>query len=95
MKKTLITLLIFSLCSLLTAQFVVWHNGEIIFQTDINNVDSITLYQLDSPGEEDNPPIDRAIAVQNYPQFILDSYVQCRCVRPMPVYSVPGLIDHF
>lgn len=59
MKKTLITLLIFSLCSLLTAQFVVWHNGEIIFQTDINNVDSITLYQLDSPGEEDNPPIDK------------------------------------
>lgn len=54
-----------------------------------------TLPKLNAQFIEDNPPIDRAIAVQNYPQFVFDSYVQCRCVRPMPVYSVPGLIDHF
>ena len=54
-----------------------------------------TLPKLNAEFIEDNPPIDRAIAVQNYPQFVFDSYVQCRCVRPMPVYSVPGLIDHF
>lgn len=53
------------------------------------------LPRLNAEFIQDNPPIDRAIAVQNYPQFVFDSYVQCRCVRPMPVYSVPGLIDHF
>jgi hypothetical protein len=54
-----------------------------------------SLPKLNAEFIEDNPPIDRAIAVQNYPQFVFDSFVQCRCVRPMPVYSVPGLIDHF
>lgn len=54
-----------------------------------------SLPKLNAEFIEDNPPIDRVIAVQNYPQFVFDSYVQCRCVRPMPVYSVPGLMDHF
>lgn len=44
---------------------------------------------------EDNPPIKRAIAVQDEPEFLFDSFIQLRCARPMPVYSVPGLIDHF
>lgn len=44
---------------------------------------------------QDNPPIARALAVQNEPQFIADCFFKCKCVRPMPVYSVPGLIDHF
>lgn len=44
---------------------------------------------------EDKPPVERVVAVTNEPQFIFDSYFQLRCVRPMPVYSVPGLIDHF
>lgn len=40
-------------------------------------------------------PLDRAIAVPSEPHFIFDSFIQLRCARPMPVYSVPGLIDHF
>ncbi|QCQ84724.1 major capsid protein [Blackfly microvirus SF02] len=43
----------------------------------------------------DNPPIDRAIAVLNEPQFIMDSFMRLRTARPMPVYGVPGMIDHF
>ncbi|WNK13840.1 MAG: major capsid protein [Microvirus sp.] len=43
----------------------------------------------------DTPPIDRIIAVVDEPQFIFDSYFSLRCARPMPVYSVPGQIDHF
>lgn len=43
----------------------------------------------------DNPPIGRVIAVQDEPQFLLDAYFSMRCVRPMPLYGVPGLIDHF
>lgn len=44
---------------------------------------------------KEDPPIDRIIAVTDEPQFVMDSYIKCRAVRPMPVYSVPGLIDHF
>jgi len=43
----------------------------------------------------ENPPIDRVIAVPTEPHFLFDSYIQMRCTRPMPVYGVPGLIDHF
>ncbi len=46
---------------------------------------------------EDTPPVDRVIAVQsgNADQFLLDCYFSIKCARPMPVYSVPGMIDHF
>lgn len=44
---------------------------------------------------EENPPIDRVIAVPSEPEFLFDSYFSLKCARPMPVYSVPGLIDHF
>jgi len=43
----------------------------------------------------DEPPVDRVIATPTEPHFMLDSYIQLKCARPMPVYSVPGLIDHF
>lgn len=41
--------------------------------------------------------IDRTLAVSSRlePQFIADFYFKLDCVRPMPLYSVPGLIDHF
>lgn len=44
---------------------------------------------------QDRPPIKRVVAVQNEPEFILDAYFNLHCVRPMPLYSVPGLTDHF
>ena len=44
---------------------------------------------------EEDPPFGRVIAVQDEPHFLFDSYFQLRCARPMPIYSVPGLIDHF
>lgn len=44
---------------------------------------------------ESNPPIDRVVAVNTEPDFIFDSYFDLKCARPMPMYSVPGLIDHF
>lgn len=44
---------------------------------------------------QDNPPIERVVAVTDEPQFLFDSYIRLKCARPMPVYSVPGLVDHF
>lgn len=43
----------------------------------------------------DNPPVDRVVAVPSEPQFLLDCWFNLSCVRPMPVYGVPGLMDHF
>lgn len=44
---------------------------------------------------QEDPPIDRVTAVPAEPHFLLDVSLRLNCVRPMPVYSVPGLIDHF
>lgn len=44
---------------------------------------------------QDNPPIDRIIAVPTEPHFLCDIWFDFKCDRPMPVYSVPGFIDHF
>ena len=47
---------------------------------------------------EDNPPVDRVVAVgseANGKQFIFDAFFNVDMARPMPMYSVPGLVDHF
>lgn len=45
---------------------------------------------------EDKAPIDRALAVQSSVanQIFADFFIQNETTRPMPVYSIPGLIDH-
>lgn len=68
-----------------SASLDVWHLSQYFENLPVLNSEFIV----------DNPPIARALAVQDEPQFIADCYFSCKCVRPMPVYSVPGLIDHF
>lgn len=63
----------------------VWHLSQ----------DFATLPVLDAAFIQENPPVDRIIAVQTEPQFLFDSYFAMQCARPMPLYGVPGLIDHF
>ena len=40
-------------------------------------------------------PLDRAIAVPAEPHFIFDAFFDLQCARPMPLYGVPGNLDHF
>jgi len=54
-----------------------------------------SLPALNASFIEENPPVDRVTAVQNYPNMILDMFFKLKCARPMPTYGVPGLIDHF
>ena len=54
-----------------------------------------SLPALNASFIEENPPVDRVTAVQDYPNLILDMYFKLKCARPMPTYGVPGLIDHF
>ena len=56
------------------------------------------LPTLNSTFIEDTPPVSRIVAVgaeANGQQFIFDSFFDIKTARPMPLYSVPGLIDHF
>lgn len=54
-----------------------------------------SLPALNASFIEDNPPIDRVIAVNTEPHFLFDAYFDMRCARPMPLFGVPGMIDHF
>ena len=57
-----------------------------------------SLPTLNATFIESNPPVSRVVAVgaaANGKQFIFDSFFKCVTARPMPLYSVPGLIDHF
>ncbi len=57
--------------------------------------DYATLPTLSASFIEENPPIGRVVAVPTFPEFLFDSYFRFICARPMPVYGVPGMIDHF
>jgi len=57
-----------------------------------------SLPTLNSTFIADTPPVSRVLAVgaaANGQQIIFDSVISIRAARPMPMYSVPGLIDHF
>ena len=54
-------------------------------------------YLSDEWIRENKSTVDRVLAVSsnNSAQLFCDIYVNNRTTRPMPVYSIPGLIDHF
>jgi hypothetical protein len=57
-----------------------------------------SLPTLNSTFIQENPPVSRIVAVgsaANGQQFLLDTFFNNRVARPLPMYSVPGLIDHF
>jgi hypothetical protein len=57
--------------------------------------DFATLPVLGDTFIKETPPIGRVVAVPSEPEFILDCYHQLSCARPMPIYAVPGMMDHF
>jgi len=57
-----------------------------------------SLPTLNSTFIQDTPPLSRNLAVgtaANGQQLLLDAFFDITAARPMPMYSVPGLIDHF
>jgi hypothetical protein len=54
-----------------------------------------SLPTLSSQFIEENPPIERVVAVTDEPPFLMDAFFKMKCVRPMPVFATPGLVDHF
>lgn len=44
---------------------------------------------------QDNPPVNRVVAVKDYPHFLIDIGFKYHTTRAMPMYGIPGLVDHF
>lgn len=65
----------------------VWHLGD-----DYESLPSLS----DSWIREDSKTVNRVLAVSDNvsAQLFCDIYVKNLCTRPMPLYSIPGLIDH-
>lgn len=63
----------------------VWHYAD-----DYNALPSLGSDWID----ETDQNVARTLAVQSQDQFIGDFYFGCVYTRPMPLWSVPGLIDH-
>lgn len=62
-----------------------WHYGDNYKETP--NLSQAWMKEGDSE-------IQRTLAVDNEPQFIMDTIIDNTSVRPMPMYSIPGLVDH-
>ena len=64
-----------------------WHFGD--------NYSSLPALS-DSWIKEDATNVDRCLAVQSSvsDQFFADVYIKNKCTQKMPLYSIPGLIDH-
>lgn len=65
----------------------VWHLGD-----DYSSLPTLS----DSWIREDKSNVDRVLAVQSslQNQFFADFFIRNYATRPMPLYSIPGLIDH-
>ena len=70
-----------------TASLEAWHLSE----------EFGSLPTLGSTFIESNTgtPLDRAIAINTEPHLIFDGYFSMQCARPMPLFGVPGNLDHF
>lgn len=62
-----------------------WHYGD-------NYAETPSLSQAWM--KEGDSEIQRTLAKDNEPQFIMDTVIDNTSVRPMPMYSIPGLVDH-
>lgn len=63
----------------------VWHYGD--YYTALPQLSSDWIDETDAN-------VYRTLAVQTEPQFISDTYIKATWTRIMPLYSVPGLLDH-
>lgn len=68
-----------------TGSLDIWHYGDYYESKPYLSAEWI---------EETETNVARTLAVQNEPQFIMDTYVKAIWTRVMPMYSVPGLLEH-
>lgn len=62
----------------------VWHLGDYYNSSPVLSKSFI----------EETDQVKEVLSVQEGPNFLVDIYNKIDAIRPMPLYSVPGLIDH-
>jgi len=72
-----------------TASLEAWHLSQ-----HFGSLPSLSQSFIEEDGLSTSV-LDRCIQVPSEPHFIVDTYNQLICARPMPVFGVPGMIDHF
>lgn len=68
-----------------TSPLDIWHYAD--YYTALPSLGDTWIKETDTN-------VARTLAVQNHSQFIADFYFGAIYTRPMPLYSIPGLIDH-
>ena len=59
----------------------VWHLAQYFENKPVLNKEFI----------EESVPIKRVLAVQDEPAFVMDMHFDLNCVRPMPLFGIPGI----
>ena len=54
-----------------------------------------SLPKLNAEFLEVNVPMSRVRAVTDGPDFLYDSLIQVKAARPLPLFGIPGMVDHF
>lgn len=62
-----------------------WHLAEEFDNQPVLNAEFV----------QEKTPVERVVAVQNERHFLIDCYFRYNHVRPLPMFGIPGLIDHF
>lgn len=73
------------LSSLYAQSLDVWHLGDEYSDTPVLSDEFL---------RETDQYLNRSLLTTTHHQFLADIFVENTAVRPMPIYSVPGLIDH-
>ncbi len=64
----------------------IWHYAD-----DYDRLPTLTSTWI----AEDASGIARSLAVKTHDQFICSTYFDVQAARPMPIHSIPGMIDHY
>ena len=64
----------------------IWHYAD-----DYDKLPTLTADWI----AEDASGISRSLAVKTHDQFIASTYFEVQAARPMPIHSIPGMIDHY
>lgn len=67
-----------------------WHYAD-----DYRTLPALSAKWIEEPTENLNRTLAVESSEQNHEQILLDMFFDLKTTRPMPMYSVPGLVDHF
>ncbi|DAB21304.1 TPA: hypothetical protein CPT85_08095 [Candidatus Gastranaerophilales bacterium HUM_21] len=68
----------------------VWHLSQ-VYEPQVDNGENLGV-PLNQEFIEENPPVDRVVAVFDEPHFFSDNYFDYKCTREVPLYGIPSYL---